>query len=172
MVSAINTISVSPQAPEPQKPKPVVNPSEFQKALNSAKLKQPQLNVPKLNPKSNEIRNDMNELKAKDPALKKAYNETMGHINPTELGETGTEIALKELAKQFENQIYVMMWNRMCKKEDGSLAERVWHPQLIEAFVEAGDDELGEIGEAVYEQLLEEAKIKQEQQLMKKYEGS
>ena len=164
MVYAINTVS-SPTPIEPQKPKPVSNPQEFQKTLNTAKLKQSEMNIPKLNVKSNEIRNEMNALKTNNPIINKAYADTMAHINPSELAENGTEIALKELAKQFENQIYLMMWNRMFKKETGSLAARVWHPQLIEAFVEAGDDELGEIGECVYEQLIEEAKQKQQEKM-------
>lgn len=165
MISAIHSVSTTYAALEAHKHKPTPNAQEFQQTLNNVKLKEPQLNIPKINPKSNEIRNDMNDLKINDPYIKKAYSATMDNIDSAEFGDTGTKIALKELAKQFENQLYIMMWNRMLKKEDGSLATRVWHPQLIEAYVEAGDDELGEIGEAVYEQLLEEAKLKQQQKL-------
>ena len=163
MVSAINATYISPEVSVTRSPTPVPKAQDFQKALYNAKLNQPQLNIPKLQPKSNDIRSHMNHLKENDATIKKSYNATMGDMNQTNLGEGGTEIALKELAKQFENQIQVMMWNRMFKKESGSLASRVWRPQLTEALVEAGSDkldELGDIGECVYEQLLEEMKQK------------
>jgi hypothetical protein len=165
MVSAVHATYVSPELSASQKPKALHNVQNFQKVLNkeinNTQLKQPQLNTPKLNPKLGDIRTQMNNIKSHDPAIKKSYDDTMMHLNSSELGENGTEIALKELAKQFENQIQIMMWNRMFKKDSGSLASRVWRPQLTEALVEAGSDELGDIGECVYEQLLEEAKQKQ-----------
>ena len=171
MVSLVHaTSSMQPQEIRAHKPTSVKDPDQFEQMMNIPKLEQPMLKPLQMNPKNNEIYSNMKHLKANDPAIQKAYNEAMERLNTTDTEEGGTNIALKELAKQFENQIYAMMWNRLFKKEDeGSLAMRVWHPQLVEAFVEAGDNELGDIGECVYDQLLEEAKQRQMERLNASY---
>lgn len=105
----------------------------------------------------------MSQAIKQNPNLGDSYQKIISNSRSDQFGEDGTKIALKDLAKKFENQIYSMMWNGMIKKEDGTLAERVWYPQLIEAYVESGEEELSEIGEAVYEEMLEEVRLKAKQ---------
>lgn len=154
-IPAINIGSI-PTATYAKPPK-VGNVKPFQHVLN----KQISDTKSKLNnPSSVDIKSHMNEIKKHNPTIRNSYNNT---IDANHLDETGMKIALKELAKRFENQIQSILWHQMFKKENGSMAEKLWSSERTAAFVDAGDDELGDIGESVYEQLLEEMKMRRVQ---------
>ena len=137
------------------KPYKVDDVKPFQQVLN----KQISDTKSKLNnPSSIDVKSHMNEIKKHNSTIQNSYNNTIGEKH---LDEAGMKIALKELAKRFENQIQSILWHQMFKKENGSMAEKLWSSERTAAFVDAGDDELGDIGQSVYEQLLEEMKMRQ-----------
>ena len=72
----------------------------------------------------------------------------------------GTDIALKRLSKEMENQLYGMFWTIIDSARDadheGGFAEKLFRgPYLTEVVKTSSDAELGEIGEAIYRSLVE-----------------
>ncbi|MDP4708883.1 MAG: hypothetical protein NWS20_02625 [Rickettsiaceae bacterium] len=72
----------------------------------------------------------------------------------------GTDIALKRLSKEMENQLYGMFWTMIDSARDadheGGFAEKLFRgPYLTEVVKTSSDAELGEIGEAIYRSLVE-----------------
>lgn len=72
----------------------------------------------------------------------------------------GTDIALKRLSKEMENQLYGMFWTMIDSVRDadheGGFAEKLFRgPYLTEVVKTSSDAELGEIGEAIYRSLVE-----------------
>ena len=161
-IQAINNAPISKEVSAPLKPQKPNDANSFQKILNKEiKATESKIhNAPKMPSSPSEIRSHMNHLKNTNPPIRTSYNNTVDSINSKHLDENGMKIALKELAKQFENQIQSILWHQMFKKEGVSMAEKLWSSERTSALIDAGDDELGDIGEAVYEQLLEEMKLK------------
>jgi hypothetical protein len=72
----------------------------------------------------------------------------------------GTDLALKRLSKEMENQLYGMFWTMIDSARDadheGGFAEKLFRgPYLAEVVKTSSDAELGEIGEAIYRSLVE-----------------
>ena len=68
---------------------------------------------------------------------------------------SGTDIALKRLSKEMENQLYGMFWTMIDgarnSDHEGGFAEKLFRgPYLAEIVKTSSDAELGEIGEAIY----------------------
>ena len=68
---------------------------------------------------------------------------------------SGTDIALKRLSKEMENQLYGMFWTMIDSARnadhEGGFAEKLFRgPYLAEIVKTSSDAELGEIGEAIY----------------------
>lgn len=77
----------------------------------------------------------------------------------------GTNLALKRLAKEMEVQImgffYTLIDNTREINHQGGTAERVFRGDYISKLVESGsDEELGEIGRAIYNNLVREDSVK------------
>jgi len=161
-IPPINTASISPELSAQAKPQKPHDAKAFQKILNHeiTTIKSKIHNAPQTPHKPNEIRTHMNQLRKSNPAVQNSYNNTVDSINSKHLDEDGMKIALKELAKQFENQIQSILWHQMFKKEGVNMAEKLYSSERTAALIDAGDDELGDIGESVYAQLLEEMKLK------------
>lgn len=106
------------------------------------------------------LRSEMHNIRKVNPTLRESYDKAMQSARAKEVDIDGIKIALKELAKQFENQFTSILWHKMLKKDTGTLAERLWSSERTQAFVES-DEELGEIGEHIYNELLEEIKIEE-----------
>jgi len=161
-ISQINTAPISQAISAPLKMQKSQDIKAFQKILDK-EIKVTKSQAPKVSQaslKSSEVRAHMHQLRKTNPAVQNSYSNTVDSIGLNHLDEDGMKIALKELAKQFENQIQSILWHQMFKKEGVNMAERLYSSERTSALIDAGDDELGDIGESVYEQLLEEMKLK------------
>ena len=146
-------ISTSPAPLEPTRHKKLHAPraNDFQKILSK------QINKAKAQPA--DVRTKMDQIKKTNPSIQKSYNNTVNTPLAKGVDDNGMKIALKELAKQFENQLQSILWTQMFKREDASMAEKMWSSERTNALIEA-NDELGDFGECVYEELLEEMRVK------------
>lgn len=145
------------------KPKNTSNSANFNKMLGQEVTRlQDTPNKIKSHTKASsaEIREAMAQVQNANKGMQESHHSVLADIRSNSLDETGMKNALKELAKQFENEINSMLWHKIIKKEHGSLLERLYSSQYTAAYVKAGDTELGEIGENVYQELLEEMKQK------------
>ena len=176
----VTTAASSPLLPiqntdniKPIQPKQITSDKSFDKMLNKeiekartkanteidrARAEVKQLKTPDSRSK---IRADMQHLRNTSQAIQSSYERTIGTIGSRDIDENGMKIALKELAKKFQDQFHAILWNKMFKKEHSSLVEKIYYPQRTAALIESGSDELDDIGEQVYEELLTEAKQKQ-----------
>jgi uncharacterized protein YnzC (UPF0291/DUF896 family) len=67
----------------------------------------------------------------------------------------GTDLALKKLASEMEQQFYSIMWNQafatVGEDFEGGLAEELFRKELIAEMIKgASADEMGELAEAIY----------------------
>ncbi|PCJ26271.1 MAG: hypothetical protein COA94_05280 [Rickettsiales bacterium] len=79
-------------------------------------------------------------------------------MNPRETDD-GTKIALKRLSKEMENQLMGMFWvmidNARENDPEGGFAEKMFRTPYLHEVVKSGaDPELGEIGKAIYNNLV------------------
>ncbi len=67
----------------------------------------------------------------------------------------GIDLALKQLAAEFEKQVLTLMWQFASSgvTSGHGFSNDVWNSQRNDSIIEAGYGDLGEIGEAVYEEL-------------------
>jgi len=96
----------------------------------------------------------VNSSKTKLPTLAKQGVKSSVKVD-------GTDIALKRLSKEMENQLYGMFWTMIDSARDadheGGFAEKLFRgPYLTEVVKTSSDAELGEIGEAIYRSLVED----------------
>ena len=76
----------------------------------------------------------------------------------SEKQKLGTDIALKTLSKEMESQLYGMFWNMIdgARETDpeGGFAEKMFRGPYLSEVVKGGTDEkLGDIGQAIYNEL-------------------
>lgn len=79
-------------------------------------------------------------------------------INSTQEPDDGMDLALKQLATDYEKQIYGIMWNlafqTVSEKFEGGLGEEVFRRELVDEMLKLpNSDNLGNIAQAVYEDL-------------------
>ncbi len=101
------------------------------------------------------------------PKVSKLYDNLAQEVKNKNLNKddmAGTKLALKKLARQFQDQFLSIMWGFASRgsreaQENQSLSDAIYGSEFENAVITAGsgpdDTELGDIGEGVYEDLLE-----------------
>ncbi len=98
-------------------------------------------------------------VNAKRPTMKLDAKKNV-NVNSvkSEKQKLGTDIALKTLSKEMETQLYGMFWNMIDSARDtdpeGGFAEKMFRGPYLSEVVKGGSDEkLGDIGQAIYNEL-------------------
>ena len=133
--------------------------TDFQRVMKSTKVQQKfnKSSVDNLDQKSNTIlRNGLSGLKFQDP------NTTLAPQKMHKSNMNGTDVArMKDVSRKLETQFNGLMWAQMAKgvnaNPEGGFGEEIFQqslwPELVE---EASGDELGELGQAIFRDLLKE----------------
>ena len=112
---------------------------------------------------NNVIKHDFGKiLKIQKTNLSKT--ETTQSLNPN-IKEDGTDLAIKKLAKEMEVQIISMFFNMMDNardaKPEGGFGEEMFRGKYLTEIVKSSsDDQLGELGLAIYDNLSNNKNIK------------
>lgn len=144
------------------------------------------LNVQKTKPKEIKINNNELEriksdkkdadLQAQKSSLKKQYKnlkkntrQKPGKETKQNGGESGTDIALKKTAAEFEKLYLQLMWSYADREEgeNKSFAHQYWNRELKNSVIDSGH-ELGQIGQGIYEDLKRSEGKKQKRKSNKK----
>lgn len=96
----------------------------------------------------------------KNPNFVKNSSETLTDV------KSGTDLALKKVAEEFEQQIYAMMWQKVLDSAEVSFGEpsssvdpvKLLGPELIADMVKAGMDpeEFGDLAKSIYDDFISE----------------
>jgi hypothetical protein len=119
---------------------------------HATKIKQPQ-------PENTAASTPLKQLRTHNPkAVDDAYNSLLNKVDESQTSADGMNIALKKLAKEFELQFHALMWQRIRTNKSGdSFGTQIWNDKFTEAVVESDADKpLGDIGQAIYDELKRE----------------
>lgn len=114
-----------------------------------------------------QIRTKVQHIRNANPTIQSSYDRTLSSASMHGLNDNGMKIALKELAKKLQDEFHKIAWKERFKKssvfqnDDENLVKKLHGPQLTGALVEGMSDELDDIGEQIFEELLTEAEQKQ-----------
>lgn len=94
-------------------------------------------------------------LKKDVHSQKKTYKELLAKGEE----ETGTNLALKQLAIEYEEQIYGIMWNMIFESGDrdyqGGLGEEIFHKELVSEMQKyTNTGEMGPIAKSIYNDMV------------------
>lgn len=126
----------------------------------SKKRKKPKTNLAarsEYEKRREQARLDVSRARKEYPEVDKLYNETQAAAKKSKSeddDESGTDLALKRLAAEFEKQFLTLMWQYASGNvgEGQNFASGMWNSRWRESIIDAGT-EMGEIGEAVYDEL-------------------
>lgn len=109
--------------------------------------------------KVDKVKEELARARKNYPSIDNLHQHTMKSAE--ELDKAGTDLALKELALEFEKQFLSLMMQYGARglEEGKNFAENVWNSELRSSIVAEGT-ELGQIGNAIYEELLADANLR------------
>lgn len=81
-----------------------------------------------------------------------------GRVNDLRDRKNGTDLALKELAIEYEEQIYGIMWNMVYsageREYQGGLGEEIFHKELVTEMLKfTNTGQMGQIAQSIYDDM-------------------
>ncbi|MGV2431890.1 MAG UNVERIFIED_CONTAM: hypothetical protein LVQ98_00345 [Rickettsiaceae bacterium] len=121
-----------------------------------------QVIIPKIIPKNTKTKPNATGLietaKRNNPEIKKLHQSTLSKArlySKEDSAADGMDIALRKAAADFEKQFMRIMLGFITNttNKERSFSNEVWSSEWMNSIIDAGGPELGEIGQAIYEEL-------------------
>ena len=99
-------------------------------------------------------------------SIAKDFVDTKKNTNIADADKNGTNIAIKELAMDMEQQFLAYMWNLACSSTTSGAGEAIFQQELVDEVIRtANEGEMGEIAQDIYEEVLRLEGIKNDSRI-------